>query len=212
MKKKNLLLTLLFALLTIAGFSQTEKSWILRSGKSIDVPVDKAVTRQSFPKEFKLMDFKMMPLKQELLSITGKTATKHSTIISLPNADGQLEQFEVFEASNFDEALRAQFPEITAFTGKGITDKSSTLKMSISPQGIQTMVFRTEKENEFMEPYSHDRTIYAVYKSQRTNGRLGWICGTQDQILINDINTQLGNANIFSRSGSDWPISAGRIL
>ena len=88
----------------------------------------------------------------------------------LPNADGQIEQFEVFEASNFEPALQAQFPEIRAFSGKGITDKSATLKLSISPQGIQTMVFRTEKENEFIEAYSKDHTVYAVFKSQREKG------------------------------------------
>ena len=76
----------------------------------------------------------------------------------------QLEQFEIFEASNFMPALQAQFPEIRAYSGRGITDRYATLKLSFSPQGIQTMVFRTEKDNEFMEPYSADHKVYAVYR------------------------------------------------
>ena len=89
----------------------------------------------------------------------------------------------MFEASNFEPDLQASFPEIRAFSGKGITDKYATLKLSISPQGIQTMVFRTDKENEFIEPYSQDHTVYAVFKSQRTPGKLPWSCSTQDQKL-----------------------------
>uniref|UniRef100_UPI0037501397 zinc-dependent metalloprotease n=1 Tax=Flavobacterium sp. TaxID=239 RepID=UPI0037501397 len=80
---------------------------------------------------------------------------------------------------------------------KGITDKYAMLKLSISPQGIQTTVFRTDKENEFIEPYSVDNTIYAVFKSQRVKGNLGWSCSTDDADLVNNktnkVNTSRAN-------------------
>ncbi len=104
----------------------------------------------------------------------------HSAIVSLPNADGAMEQFEIFEASNFEPALQARFPEIRAFSGRGITDKTASLKLSFSPQGVQTMVFRADKETEFMEPYSADHTVYAVYKSQSNIGSIPWTCSTVD--------------------------------
>ena len=121
----------------------------------------------------------------------------------MPNAEGEIEQFQVFEASNFEPDLQARFPEIRAFSGKGITDKAATLKLSISPQGIQIMIFRTDKENEFIEAYSQDHTVYAVFKSQRKPGQLPWICSTQDRVLASDINTQISNTNITARSGGD---------
>jgi hypothetical protein len=64
------------------------------------------------------------------------------------------------------------FPDIRAYSGKGITDRFATVKLSISPQGIQTMVFRSDKENEFIEPYSNDHRIYSVYRSHRDKGNL----------------------------------------
>lgn len=161
---------------------------------------DKAIARQSFPAVFKLFDLNVAPLRQELFSVVNKASGK-STIITLPNADGSLEQFNVVEASNFEPALQARFPEIRAYSGKGITDKSATLKLSISPQGIQTMIFRTEKQNEFIEAYSKDRKVYAVFKSQRVKG--GWTCSTPDEKLAADLNTQVGKTNIFARSGGD---------
>jgi|CXWL01.1.fsa_nt_gi hypothetical protein len=167
------------------------------------VITDKSVARLSFPAAFKLFNLNTGSLRQELFSIVGDHASRHSTVISLPNADGQIEQFEIVEASNFEPALQLQFPEIRAFSGKGISDKSATLKLSISPQGIQTMVFRTEKENEFIEAYSQDHTVYAVFKSQRKAGQLPWTCSTPDQQLASGLNAQVANAGIAARSGGD---------
>src|SRR6185503_6054924 len=161
---------------------------------------DKAVARLSFPKEFKLFDLNKTPLQNELFRVVNNTSG-HSTIITLPNVDGQFEQFEVTEASNFEPALQAQFPDIRAFSGKGLTDKYATLKLSISPQGIQTMVFRADKENEFIEPYSRDHTVYAVFKSQRDPASFPWRCTTPEQQLINDLDKQVNN--IGARSTGD---------
>lgn len=167
------------------------------------IVTDKGVARLSFPKEFKLYDLNLETLKQQLFTIVDNQSSRHSAIISLPNADGNIEEFEVYEASNFEPALQARFPEIRAFSGKGITDKYSTLKLSISPQGIQTMVFRTGKENEFIEPYSQDHTIYAVFKSNRKPGQLPWKCYTADNAMAEGLNTQVSNAGFTARSGGD---------
>ncbi|MEQ1675414.1 MAG: reprolysin-like metallopeptidase [Chitinophagaceae bacterium] len=167
------------------------------------IATDKAVARLSFPTSFKLFDLNVAPLRQELFSVTGNHTSRHSAVISLPNADGQIEQFAVVEASNFEPALQAQFPEIRAFSGTGITDPSATLKLSISPQGIQTMVFRAEKPNEFIEAYSQDRTVYAVFKYQRQPGQLPWKCSTPDAALASGLNSQVANTGITARSGGD---------
>ena len=200
MKKLLLFLLSLSSLNTL--MAQEKSCWTLynNAGK---ITTDKAVARLSFPVSFKLFNLNAEPLRQELFSVVENRSNKHSTVISLPNADGQMELFEVFEASNFEPALQAQFPGIRAFSGKGITDKYATLKLSISPQGIQTMVFRTDKENEFIEAYSQDHTVYAVFKSQRKPGQLPWTCSTEDKKLVTDINTQVANTNIYARSGGD---------
>jgi hypothetical protein len=163
------------------------------------IATDKAVARLAFPTEFKLFDLNFTPLKNEAFKTAGN-ATAHSTVISLPNADGQMEQFEITEASNFEPALQAQFPDIRAFSGKGVTDRYATLKLSLSPQGIQAMVFRTEKENEFIEPYSADHTVYAVFKKRANT--LPWKCSTPEQQLSTDIG-RLVTGNVAARSTGD---------
>ncbi len=193
--KKTLLLLLVSVLFSFTGFSQMDKFWSSHNESRASITTDKAVARLSFPKEFKLFNLNIAPLSGELFSIVGNNAARQSTVISLPNVDGQLEQFEVFEASNFEPALQAQFPTIRAYSGKGITDKSATLKLSISPQGIQTMIFRTGTANEFIEPYSQDHTVYAVFKSSRDKGKLPWTCSTDDHALMTDASAQIGNTH-----------------
>lgn len=198
--KKNLFLTILLALIAGFGYAQTDKFWSANNESRGSIVTDKAVARLSYPKDFKLFNLNAASLRQQLFTVVDNRPANHSTIISLPNAAGNLEQFEVVEASNFEPDLQARFPEIRAYSGKGITDKYATLKLSISPQGIQTMVFRTDKENEFIEPYSKDHTIYSVFKSQREKGQLAWTCSTDDKQMMNGIN--LKGDNTSSATGS----------
>jgi Metallo-peptidase family M12B Reprolysin-like/Secretion system C-terminal sorting domain len=191
--KKTLLFSVLFSFITVLGFSQSNDYWTVHNEAAGKITTDKAVARLSFPKTFKLFDLNVAPLQQKLFTIVGSNNVGRSTIISLPNTNGNLEEFEVYEASNFDPALQARFPLIRAFSGKGITDKASTLKISISPRGIQTMIFRTDKENEFIEAYSQDHTVYAVFNSRRDKGQLAWTCSTDDHALVTDVNSQMSH-------------------
>ncbi|CAN1526032.1 Secretion system C-terminal sorting domain [Flavobacteriaceae bacterium] len=192
---KKLLLSFAFVIFFSNAYSQKTIFWTENNQNRGEIITDKAVARNDFPKQFKLFNLNINPLRQELFSIINNQFGKHFTIISLPNADGQIEQFEVNDASNFDAELQSKFPEIRAYSGKGITDKYATLKLSISPQGIQTMVFRTDKENEFIEAYSQDHTVYAVFKSQRNNKNSNWNCTTVDEKLVLDLNSKIQYTN-----------------
>jgi len=191
--KKIILFLIAVSLISSA---MAQNYWTPRSDAG-GLTKEKAVSRTSFPQNFKLYDLNLAPLRAELFTVVAN-AQRHSTIISLPNAEGTIELFEVTEASNFEPDLQVRFPEIRAFSGKGITDRSATLKMSLSPQGIQTMVFRTEKPNEFMEPYTSDHTVYAVYQSHRSKQGPEWNCSTVDVPLIIDL-----NSNTANRSGGN---------
>ena len=189
--KKVLLLTSMLAFISGSVFSQTDKFWSASKQSAAAITTDKAVARLTYPKVFKLFNLNIEPLRKELFAVAVKDAARQSTIITIPNAAGDFEQFEVYEASNFEPDLQAKFPEIRAYSGRGITDKYATLKLSISPQGIQTMVFRTDKANEFIEPFSKDHTIYSVYSSHREKGKLPWTCSTQEQEMAADINAKI---------------------
>lgn len=200
MRKKILLVTFLLTLFTRLAFSQADKFWSANNDDKATMTKDKAVARVTYPKQFRLFNLNTENLRKELFTIIGSNVTGRSTVITLPNVDGGLEQFEVFEASNFEPDLQARFPEMRAFSGRGITDKYATLKLSISPQGIQTMVFRTDKQNEFIEPYTSDHTVYSVFRSYREKGQLAWTCSTDEKNMMQNFNVKGDNTS--SATGS----------
>ena len=202
--KKWLLLSAVSLLLSVMGFSQTDKFWSADNESKTNMATDKAALRQAYPKAFKLFRLNFEDFEQQLFSVVDKKSSRQTTVVSLPDASGMLEDFEVTEASNFEPALQAKFPDIRSFSGKGITDKLATLKLSLSPQGIQTMIFRTEKDDEFIEPYSKDHTIYSVYTSKREKGKLPWNCTTEDAKMVNGLTGKINASSaVTGRSGNN---------
>ena len=197
---KKTLLLIVFTFLSISfGYSQTDKAWKTFNGG--DVKVALTAERQSFPQDYTLMQLDLAALKQVLNTATDRFAkNKTSAIISLPNSEGKLERFRVYEASNFDPALQAQFPEIRSYVGQGIDDKYARLRLSINPRGINTMISRADRPTEYMEPYSLDGKIHAVYSSERVKGKIPFTCSTPaDESLINDLTDK---ASSVSRSNT----------
>ena len=188
MKKTYLLIALL--LFSIAGFSQTDRAW---TPADSNVKASKNTQRLSFPKAFSLMRLQPEMLRQTLQNapVRNVSAKQNGVIISLPNIEGLLERYEVVEASNFTAEFQAQHPDIRAYAGKGIDDKSAILRLSMDPSGIQAMIFRTDKHNEFIESYSEDGSVYAIYNSERTKGSLPFTCSTEDVKMANAVSGNL---------------------
>lgn len=197
MKKSLLLLvSVLFATL---GHSQTDRMWSVAT-KLDKITVAKAVQRTSFPTEFKLFQLNLDSFRQVLMASPDKFSGAKGVLISLPNAEGNLERYEMFESSNFEPALQSQFPEIRSYVGIGVDDKSSQIRLSAAPNGIQAMFFRADRRDEFMEAYSADGSVYAVYVSKRDKAQLPFTCSTADVELLNDITAN--NKSALSDNGS----------
>lgn len=198
MKKTLLILT--FSM--FCGFvsnAQTEKFW-KEVPKNEGIVKHKSVTRENFPLEFKLFQLNLDGIKQALLSAPDrKELDKRGVIIALPNADGKLERFEMFEASNFDAELQAQYPNIRAYAGLGIDDKTAQVRLSFGVNSLQTMTFRADKATEFMEPYNNDATIFAIYSRKNVNKRTPFTCSTvHEQNLVEDLGKSINNVALSS--------------
>ena len=183
--KKSLLL-LVSVLFVTLGHSQTDRMWSVAT-KSDKITLAKTVQRTGFPSEFKLFELNLDAFRQILKASPDKFSGAKGVLISLPNAEGNLERYEMFESSNFEPALQAQFPEIRSYVGIGVDDKSSQIRLSAAPNGIQAMFFRADRRDEFMEPYAADGSVYAVYVSKRDKSKLPFTCSTADVELINDV-------------------------
>ena len=131
--------------------------------------------------------------KQILSNINGKQSS--SVEIEIPNSNGDIERFQVIENSNFVPSFQAQYPQIRAYKGKGITDRSAVINFSVSPRGIETVVFRADNGTEFIEAYDKAASTYVLFNAQNRNrGRLPFNCSTVDNGLTEEVLNEL-NAN-----------------
>ncbi len=122
----------------------------------------------------------MQAFKQSLVG-ANEAGTGKGLAISLPTTNGS-EQFVIWETSNFAPALRAQYPDIKSYVGKGVTDPSAYLRFSVDPVlGVQTMILRADRGAEFIEPYTRDFSTYVLFDSAtRLSNRLPFNCSTED--------------------------------
>ncbi|OXA81152.1 zinc-dependent metalloprotease [Flavobacterium frigidimaris] len=139
-------------------------------------------------------------LKNKLAETTGKASREITSEITVPNSTGVLERFKVWESSNFDPVLQAKYPEIRAYEGRGLDDKSAKIHFSVSPIGVQTMILRVDKATEYIEENPDNKTEYVLFTSNNTNNSERLICKTTD--LISNTNTaktakETSNAKVF---------------
>lgn len=193
---KRLLLFLAIVLPFVQLAAQKSALWKKVTPESVQ-QLEKIRTT-SYSDRQQLFQINVNLLKQTLVNATDKFSGQAGIAVELPNIEGDLEKFLVWENSNFAPELQAQHPEIRAYIGKSITDKTATINFSLSPAGIQTMVLRADSGSEFIEPYTKDNSVYVLFDSKtRTTGKLPFSCSTVDlalnQTLLNDSNVARSN-------------------
>lgn len=195
---KKTVLFLIFSFFAISSTNaQSDKFW-KEVSSSVGMQKHVNVTRDNFPMTFKLYQLNVESIKQALLNAPDRSEIgAQGVVVTIPSADGKLERFEMFEASNFDAELQAQYPNIRAYAGKGIDDKSAQVRLSFGVNSLQTMTFRADKSTEFMEPYNSDATVFAVYKKSNVTNKLPFTCLTNEEQQIADLGRS-GNETMSS--------------
>ncbi|WP_242203067.1 reprolysin-like metallopeptidase [Aestuariivivens insulae] len=127
-------------------------------------------------------------------SLKKSSNNKSNTIISLPGPNGILESFKIHEASVFAPELAAKYPNIKSYAGTALNDPNTQIRMSVSPQGIQTMISYPDKPTLFMQPISKGSEQYMLYdRGSKYRSTSLFKCKTID--AINDaINNKPNNS------------------
>jgi subtilisin-like proprotein convertase family protein len=179
---KKSVLILLIAVWCLPIHAQNEPLW-KRVGKDME-PSSGKNNGKSKPNQELLFRLDEDGLKKSLISNQNKTSKSSGVEITIPNLNGVLEKFLVWESSNFEPELQAKYPDIRAYAGVGITDPRASLNFSLSPQGMQTMILRADSGSEFIESYQEDSSLYVLFSSKnRDKGNLPFVCKTEDVAL-----------------------------
>jgi hypothetical protein len=115
--------------------------------------------------EKNLFTLNIEQVKTILASAPKRTADlkNSNTILAIPNQNGQLQNFKVFENSVLEPALAARYPEIKSYIGVGIDNPTAVSYFSVSPLGFKSMTINADRTTVFIEPISRDLTTYTVY-------------------------------------------------
>ncbi|WP_264525647.1 reprolysin-like metallopeptidase [Flavobacterium sp. N502536] len=189
MRKNLLFLFFIFCCANI--YAQSDALWQKVSPVS---PSKRGISSDSGRLYYKLnSDF----LKARLVTTTSKSANSTSAEITIPNAKGVLERFTVWEYSNFEPELQAKYPEIRAYEGRGLDDKTAKIYFSVAPIGVQTMVLRTDKPAEYIEQNQEDRSSYVLFTNTDAADKTHLDCKTLDAVSQknNSSNTAKSAAN-----------------
>ena len=90
-------------------------------------------------------------------------AVQSAIVVALPVPDGGFERFSLVDSPVMEAGLAARHPEIKTFSGKGIDDKTATVRADLTPLGFHASV-RSERGSWYVDPYyNQDQSLYASY-------------------------------------------------
>lgn len=167
---------------------------------------------QSHLPQKNIFDLNVLTLKK-ILSKTPKRETSGFTskvIISLPNGEGKIEKFSVYDNAVMAPELAAKYPDIKSYVAVGIDNPLARAYFSFSPLGLKSMTLYPNHSAVFIEPVSNDLTTYTVYKKKDRHDDLGkFECGVIDQTMKSIPSTSTNNS--LARGADDAKLRTFRL-
>ncbi|SFB31392.1 Chitodextrinase, partial [Flavobacterium swingsii] len=145
-----------------------------------------------------------LPAMKKMLAKSPKRDISNSTsntIITLPNGEGKMENFKVYENSVMAPELAAKYPEIKSYVAVGIDNPNARAYFSNSPIGFKSMTLYPGKSTVFIEPITDDLKTYTIYKKDEKDETLNQFeCSVIDEAIRTD---KLNTTNTTYARGAD---------
>lgn len=162
-KMKRILPHLLFVVLLLSSVAHGQV-WTKVSEAAI---ANKAkLDFKNFPATYELYNLDIEALKTSLAGAPDRklASSKAGVMVVFPVPGGQLETFEVYEASIMHPTLAAKYPDIKSYVGRSTLKNGKSVRFSTTIFGLHTINFSTNDGTSFTQPYTKDLTTYLVYR------------------------------------------------
>ncbi len=181
--------------------AQTNKYWKSKESNTFK----KASSESLESNDFKLFELDLAGFQNYANRAQSRSLQKNSSevIISLPDSQGKLEDFRIFEMSSFEPELQSRFPEIKSFRGQSVSNPSTTASFSVSPYNGISAIIRSgvNGTTTIIDPVEKGNvSVYKVFdkSSKRANGQ--FTCSTIDEAnqfsnVLTDKTAQLRSAD-----------------
>ncbi|MBK9672926.1 MAG: T9SS type A sorting domain-containing protein [Bacteroidetes bacterium] len=197
MKKIYLVLLGLFFLNNVMAnktqqiFTEVEESAV----KSI--PQIKATTYKTMKVDLSMAKNYLQSIPKEFTA----ASVQNTYLLQLPMPDGTWADFDLEESPMMEAGLAAQFPTFKTYTGKGITDPSAYLKLSITDKGLHAMIL-SAKGTIYIDPYNNQTTNLVMVYDKKDFDRNGKVMNC----LVGDASTNsLELEGVFKNENTPTP-------
>lgn len=170
--KLKLLVTVV-AILTFSLGNAQNSFWTTISKERINES-DK-LERTSIPSEYELFSLDYEGIKNQLKKAPsrnfGGITPVSNVILSFPNAEGELEQFRIYESSVMEAELAEKHPDIQSYVGQGIDNPTARMYLTTTIFGLHAMTI-SSRGACYIDTHTRDLKNYIVYnKSSLTTDR-----------------------------------------
>ena len=106
-------------------------------------------------------------------------------IITLPLPNGENETFTLEDSELMDSELAARFPQLKTFSGKGITDRTASVRITYSPYfGLSGMIMSGNNSTVYIDPITTDNQHYMSYfRNDLSQSSIDFECTTEEEII-----------------------------
>ncbi|MBK7969683.1 MAG: T9SS type A sorting domain-containing protein [Bacteroidetes bacterium] len=131
------------------------------------------------------------------------SARNSSSIIEIPMPDGSFQEFRILKSDVMHPDLATRYPEITTYSGQGITDPYATAKFDFTQFGFHAMIL-TAGQTVFIDPLTlEDPDMLMVYYTRHFITTKEFICHTPDGVSLFDEQQRNGNPSVQRSIGTD---------
>ena len=155
-----------FCFFTISGSVFSQSYWQVTDDVRLR---SESRIRNIIPERYTTYTLENESFQKVLLSAPVEDVFKQSRkgiSISLPNTQGNLEEFIVWSSTVMEDGLAQKYPDIKSFKGYCSTDRSKTIRMTWTPSSFHAAIKGVE-ETIYIDPYFVGGNEYfIVYNTQ----------------------------------------------
>jgi chitodextrinase len=190
---KTKLIAIFFVIFIVSNSFSQKSLW--KKVFEEDIRLNTKMDRASIPSKYELFSLDFSQFKAQLLQAPLVTGSRQSNLVlSFPNPNGQIENYQIFESPVMEEGLSVKFPGLKTYSGRSIKNPAESIRFSITLFGLHMMSLSGENGTFYIDTYTKDLNNYIIYKRQDVSPTNSFQCHVTEQ--SNQIIESIGSESL----------------
>lgn len=176
-KMKNKLFLPVLALFFVFNNAYSQKTFWTKSNLDKLNSLEK-FDRLTMPSKYQIFSLKFDEFNAALQNAPNDLTSQYSdVVVSFPNAEGILMNYNIYSSPIMEEGLAEKFPDIKTYVAKGIDDPTAIMRLSITQFGLHTMTLSGNTGATYIDTHTTDLKNYIVYNKSDLVNDATFECG-----------------------------------